>query len=88
MANTYDMGRLNLPFVGHCTFGKYPAANDWESLAADVAVLGAPFDGGTQYRPGRVLARALSARPQPSLLSGTAALMIMRMTPPTYRSIR
>lgn len=52
MANTYDMGRLNLPFVGHCTFGKYPAANDWESLAADVAVLGAPFDGGTQYRPG------------------------------------
>lgn len=50
--NEYDSGRLNLPFVGHCTFGKYPAAESWESLRADVAVLGAPFDGGTQYRPG------------------------------------
>lgn len=46
-------GRLNLPFVGHCTFGKYPAA-DWERLdpEVDVAVIGAPFDSGTQYRPG------------------------------------
>lgn len=51
MAHGYDSGRLNLPFVGHCTFGKYPAASP-ESLRADVAVLGAPFDGGTQYRPG------------------------------------
>lgn len=51
MTNEYDRGRLNLPFVGHCTFGKYPAAT-LPDLRADVAVLGAPFDGGTQYRPG------------------------------------
>ena len=48
----YDSGRLNLPFVGHCTFGKYPAVSDWQNFRADVAVLGAPFDSGTQYRPG------------------------------------
>ena len=53
MAHGYDTGRLNLPFVGHCTFGKYPAA-DWENLppGAAAVILGAPFDGGTQYRPG------------------------------------
>ena len=51
MENAYDKGRLNLPFVGHCTFGKYPAVSDIP-LDTDVAVLGAPFDGGTQYRPG------------------------------------
>ena len=26
MAHEYDSGRLNLPFVEHCTFAKYPAA--------------------------------------------------------------
>ena len=51
MENAYDKGRLNLPFVGHCTFGKYPAVSDIPP-DTDVAVLGAPFDGGTQYRPG------------------------------------
>ena len=50
--NTYDSGRLNLPFVGHCTFGKQPTCLDWEELTADIAVLGAPFDMGTQYRAG------------------------------------
>jgi len=49
--NQYDKGRLNLPFVGLCTFGKYPAADPRETKA-DVAVLGAPFDCGTQYRSG------------------------------------
>lgn len=48
----YDSGRLNLPFVGLCTFGKSPVCLDWNELDADVAVLGAPFDSGTQYRPG------------------------------------
>jgi len=48
----YDKGRLNLPFVGHCTFAKQPAVLDWDSLDADVCVLGAPFDMGTQYRAG------------------------------------
>jgi agmatinase len=51
--NTYDEGRLNLPFVGHCTFGKQPTALNWDDLNdADVCVLGAPFDMGTQYRAG------------------------------------
>lgn len=50
--NTYDSGRLNLPFVGHCTFGKQPACLDWDAIDAHVAVLGAPFDMGTQYRAG------------------------------------
>jgi len=48
----YDSGRLNLPFVGICTFGKYPYVEDWDSIDADVAVMGAPFDFGTQWRPG------------------------------------
>jgi len=50
--NTYDRGRLNLPFVGICTFGKYPYQPDWDRIDADVAVLGAPFDFGTQWRAG------------------------------------
>ncbi len=50
--NSYDEGRLNLPFVGHCTFGKQPPCLDWDNINGDVAVLGAPFDSGTQYRPG------------------------------------
>ena len=48
----YDAGRLNLPFVGISTFGKRPYVQDWSRIDADVAVLGAPFDFGTQYRPG------------------------------------
>ena len=52
MTNTYDTGRLNLPFVGISTFGKRPYVEDWDSLDADVAILGAPFDAGTQWRPG------------------------------------
>lgn len=52
MTNTYDTGRLNLPFVGIATFGKRPYVNDWGAIDADVAILGAPFDSGTQYRPG------------------------------------
>ncbi len=50
--NSYDSGRLNLPFVGHCTFGKQQACLDWDAIEADVAILGAPFDMGTQYRSG------------------------------------
>jgi agmatinase len=48
----YESGRLNLPFVGICTFGKYPYVEDWNAIDADVAVLGAPFDCGTQWRAG------------------------------------
>ncbi|WP_426032739.1 agmatinase [Cypionkella sp. TWP1-2-1b2] len=52
MANTYDTGRLNLPFVGIATFGKRPYVEDWSKIDADVAVMGAPFDFGTQFRAG------------------------------------
>ncbi len=48
----YEKGRLNLPFVGISTFGKAPYVADWDAIDADVAVLGAPFDFGTQFRPG------------------------------------
>ncbi|MCE8509819.1 agmatinase [Ruegeria pomeroyi] len=48
----YDSGRLNLPFVGICTFGKYPYVEDWDSIDADAAILGAPFDFGAQWRSG------------------------------------
>jgi len=50
--NSYDGGRLNLPFVGHCTFAKRQPCLDWNAIDADVAVLGVPYDMGTQYRPG------------------------------------
>ncbi|MEM9330866.1 MAG: agmatinase [Pseudomonadota bacterium] len=48
----YEAGRLNLPFVGFATFGKKPICEDWDNIKADVAILGAPFDFGTQYRSG------------------------------------
>jgi len=48
----YENGRLNLPFVGHATFAKQPPCLDWDAIAADIAVMGAPFDMGTQYRSG------------------------------------
>ena len=52
MAHGYDKGRLNLPFVGIATFGKYDYQPDWSAIDADVAVVGAPYDFGTQWRPG------------------------------------
>jgi len=51
-ANSYETGRLNLPFVGISTFGKRPYVADWQAIDADVAVMGAPFDFGTQFRAG------------------------------------
>ena len=48
----YESGRLNLPFVGIATFGKRPHVEDWSQISADVAVMGAPFDFGTQFRAG------------------------------------
>ena len=52
MTNTYDTGRLNLPFVGISTFGKRPYIADWDAIDADIAIRGAPFDFGTQFRAG------------------------------------
>jgi len=44
--------RLDLPFTGIMSFCKLPIQTDLESLDADVAIIGAPFDLGTQYRSG------------------------------------
>ncbi|MGF1659423.1 MAG: agmatinase [Rubrimonas sp.] len=52
MSHGYQSGRLNLPFVGIATFAKSPYQPDWSAIDADVAVLGAPFDFGTQWRAG------------------------------------
>ncbi|MEP2533410.1 agmatinase [Shimia sp.] len=48
----YEDGRLDLPFVGISTFGKRPYVADWAAIDADVAILGAPYDFGTQWRSG------------------------------------
>jgi agmatinase len=48
----YQSGRLNLPFVGISSFGKSPICLDWDRIDADVAVVGAPYDFGTQWRAG------------------------------------
>ena len=50
--HSYDSGRLDLPFVGVATFGKRPLVSDWSAIDADAAILGAPYDCGTQWRPG------------------------------------
>jgi len=50
--NSYETGRLNLPFVGISTFGKNRYVEDWDAIDADVAILGAPYDAGTQWRAG------------------------------------
>ncbi|PTX53176.1 agmatinase [Gemmobacter caeni] len=50
--HAYETGRLNLPFVGISTFGKRPYQADWSRIEADAAVMGAPFDFGTQFRAG------------------------------------
>ncbi|SNR57727.1 agmatinase [Puniceibacterium sediminis] len=52
MTHSYQTGRLNLPFTGICTFAKKPYVEDWAAIDADAAILGAPFDAGTQYRAG------------------------------------
>jgi len=51
--NQYDERRPHLSFFSPCTFGRYPAADQQESKA-DIAVLGATFDCGTQYRSGAI----------------------------------
>ena len=44
--------RLNLPFTGIATFAKVPYHPGLDTLDADVAVVGAPYDMGTQVRSG------------------------------------
>lgn len=52
MSHSYATGRLNLPFTGICTFAKKPFVADWSAIDADAAILGAPYDAGTQWRAG------------------------------------
>jgi agmatinase len=52
MSESRPRDRLDLPFVGPCTFAKAPVVTDWAALEADIAVLGVPLDMGTQYRSG------------------------------------
>ncbi len=47
---TYN--RVNLPFTGIASFCKFPIHTDLETLLADVAVFGIPWDEGMGYRPG------------------------------------
>jgi agmatinase len=51
MADVHN-GRLNLPFTGIATFAKVPYHADLDTLDADVAIVGAPYDLGTQVRSG------------------------------------
>src|SRR4029079_15490257 len=44
--------RMNLPFTGIATFAKVPYTPDLDSLDADVAIIGAPYDLRTQARSG------------------------------------
>jgi len=45
-------GRVNLPSTGIASFCKFPIHTDLETLSADVAILGIPWDEGVGYRPG------------------------------------
>jgi agmatinase len=45
-------GRVNLPFTGIASFCKFPIHTDLETLSADVAIFGVPWDEGIGYRPG------------------------------------
>lgn len=46
------MDAINLPFTGIPTFLRAPLAPDLSRLDADVAVLGAPYDEGSPWKPG------------------------------------
>jgi agmatinase len=44
--------RLNLPFTGLVSFMRAPVCHDLARLDADVAILGAPTDEGSPWKPG------------------------------------
>lgn len=46
------MEKLNLPITGICSFAKYPIHTDLDTLEADMAVLGVPYDLGVGYLSG------------------------------------
>ena len=44
--------RVNLPFTGIASFCKFPIHTDLDTVSADAAVFGIPWDEGIGYRPG------------------------------------
>lgn len=44
--------RLNLPFTGLVSFMRVPTCADFARLDADIAILGAPTDEGSPWKPG------------------------------------
>jgi agmatinase len=44
--------KINLPFTGISSFCRMPICENWSQIDADVAILGVPFDMGTQVKPG------------------------------------
>ena len=45
-------GPVNLPFTGIASFCRYPIHTNLETLEADVAIFGVPWDAGVGQRPG------------------------------------
>jgi agmatinase len=52
MVDPSEKQYLNLPFTGIASFAKYPICTNLDELDADVAIIGVPYDMGTQFRPG------------------------------------
>ena len=50
------MENINLPITGICSFAKYPICTDMDTLDADIAVLGVPYDQGAAWYGGQRLA--------------------------------
>lgn len=46
------MTRMNWPFVGIPSFLRAPICTDLDSLDADIAIMGVPFDEGVPFMPG------------------------------------
>lgn len=46
------MQKLNQPITGICSFAKYPICSDLETLDADIAILGVPYDLGVGFLSG------------------------------------
>ena len=46
------MAKLNLPITGICSFAKYPIHEDLDTLDADFAIIGVPWDAGVGYLSG------------------------------------
>jgi agmatinase len=67
--------RLNLPFTGIASFLRAPVCTDLNTLDAEVAIVGIPFDEGTTWKPGSRMAprriREMAARFNSFVTGGT-----------------